>query len=495
MTRGTNAKRLSAVLVVAVLVVAVGAYADADADRRTAANSKLSSKVRLEACERLLAAEGLSKTERTWALLQRSMFYRWAEEYDKSLADLAEAEKLDPGNPRIHRDRAHAYFNNKKYTEAEAELTTALKLDPRYAWSWYVRGRTRVRLRKYDEALTDYDKALELSPRYFDAYSGRARLHVRRKDYDKAIRDCDGALALDPYYAGAYYVRGSAYDLTEKPAKALHDYAVAMTLDPNLDGPDRDLKKLVESTKAAGNAADPIAYEAPKKGLKVTYLQTLQVKQAKKDEMEEAIGALAGWFKKKRVPMPKRKALVVRAVIAHKDGATTVRPYNKHPDINRNKPPAETLDYYRTMWPTVFPMGNTGELLTIENDPAPLDALWPLKPGTKGTGSAKLTYIGPDPLTPQAQFLGCKKPGDRIPFGTITWTGGVVAREKVVVPAGVFDTVAIRFEETMEMSMFGRTRKVSSTITWWYAPSVRWWVKRTRDIGEDIIVDEAEAIE
>jgi len=45
-----------------------------------------------------------------------------------------------------------------------------------------------------------------------------------------------------------------------------------------------------------------------------------------------------------------------------------------------------------------------------------------------------------------------------------------VVREKVVGPAGAFETTVIRFEETMEMSMFGRTRKARSVVICWYAP-------------------------
>ena len=494
MTSRAMSKLLSVVVVMAVPWVAASALADKDADKRACANTRLDTKTRLAACSRLLAAEGLTKTERTWALIQRGTLYRRTEEYKKALADFAKAEELDPGNPEIYQDRARIYFNTERHAEADEQLTKALKLNPRHAWSWYARGRARVNQKKYDDALKDYDKALALSPRFFSAYSGRARLHIRRKNYKKAIKDCDGALALDPYYAGAYAVRGSAHGLTDKPKAAMHDHAVALSLNPNLDGPERDLKRLAAAATASGSTTDPVAYRPPKKGLSIAYLQTVRPKQAKKDDMEESIGALAGWFKKKRVPVPARRIFLIREVTAHKEGVATVRPRNKYPDIDRKKPPVATIDYYRSMWPTIFPMGRTGEALTIELERAPLDALWPLKVGTKGAGGAKLVYVGPDPLTPPAKFFGCKKPGDRIPFGQIKWTGGVVGREKVVVPAGVFQAIVIRFEEEMEIRMGGRSKKQSSTVTWWYAPSVRWWVKRTRQAGPDLIVDEAETI-
>ena len=117
-----------------------------------------------------------------------------------------------------------------------------------------------------------------------------------------------------------------------------------------------------------------------------------------------------------------------------------------------------------------------------------------MKVGNKGKGAAKLFFIGPDPLTPPAKFLGCKKPGDKIPFGQINWSGGVVGREKVTVPAGVFNTVVVKFQEETEIVMMGRSRKRSVEITWWYAPSVRWWVKRTQIAEGDIVTNEAVSI-
>ena len=327
-----------------------------------------------------------------------------------------------------------------------------------------------------------------------DAYSGRACLHIRRKNYKKAIKDGNGAIALNPYYAGAYALRGTAQDLLGNDKAALHDQAIAFSLDPNWIGPDRDLNRLAAAAKGSGTITGPVAYQPPKKGLSIAYLMTVRTKEPKKDEMEEAIGGLIGWFKKKRVPKPKAKRFLIRQVIAEKDGVTTVKPANKYPDTDRRKPPVATIDYYRSMWPMLFPMGSTGMALTIELDRKPLDALWPLKPGTQGAGGAKLFFVGPDPLTPQAEFFGCKKPGDRVPFGQMKWTGGVVGAEKVVVPAGVFETIVLRVEEEMEIVMMGRSRKQTSTVTWWYAPSVRWWVKRIRDTGTDLIVDEAETI-
>ena len=68
-------KSLSVVAVAVVLLAAGSAYADKDADKRAAGNSKLDTKTRMAACERLLAIEGLSKTERAWTSITRGGLY------------------------------------------------------------------------------------------------------------------------------------------------------------------------------------------------------------------------------------------------------------------------------------------------------------------------------------------------------------------------------------------------------------------------------------
>ena len=491
----TLSKSLSIVAVAVVLLLATVAYGDKDADKRAASNSKLDIKTRMAACERLLAIEGLSKTERAWALTWRGSFNRRTKKLKEAFADFDQAEKLDPDNPRIHRFRASAYYDSKKYKEADAELTKALKIEPRNSWSWYTRGRARERQRKYDDALKDYDKALELRPRYSSAYNGRAWVHNRLENYAKAIKDCDAAIAISPYYVSPYIARAKAHEKLDKTNKAIHDQAIARTLDPNLSGPKGALERLVKKASVSGSKAKPAEFQQPKKGLSISYLMTSGTVPPKQDEMEEAIGGLVSFFKKKRVPPPKSRMFVVREITAGTGDTTTIKPTRKYPDIDRRKPPVATIDYYRTLFPTVLPMGRTGPALTVEFDKAPLKTIWPLKVGNKAAGSAKFFFIGPDPLTPPAKFLGCKKPGDKIQLGTVKWSGQVVKSEKVVVPAGVFDAFVIRVEEEAEMVMMGRAQKRASVLTWWYAPSIRWWVKRTQEAGKNIVVNQAETIE
>ena len=475
-----------------VLLLAGLSHADKDSDKRTAGNTKLDTKTRLAACERLIAAKGLSNAERAWALIKRGYLYRRVKKYDAALADLDQAEKLAPGDPRIHRYRGWVCFDTKKYAQADTEFSKAVKLEPRYSWNYYMRARTRSKLKKDDQALKDYEKVLALNPRYYPAYDSRARMRVRLKDYAGAVKDCDAALAIDPYYAAAYTARGVAYEKLNKINQALHDQAVAVALDPNQEVATAYLRRLVKKATVSGDTTSPAVFKQPKKNMSISYLRTVSVVGPKMDEMEIAIRDIAEIFKNKRVPKPKSMTFLVRRVTACSGDATTVKATKKHPEIDRKKSGAATIDYHRTLLPTVLPMG--AESLTIEFDQDPLKALWPLKAGSKSAGGAKVFFVGPDPLTPRARFLGCKKPGDKIPCGRITWTGQVVKYDKVTVPAGVFDTFVIRLREDTEMVMFGRSKKSTAVLTWWYAPSVRWWVKRARQADKEIVINQAESI-
>ena len=58
-------------------------------------------------------------------------------------------------------------------------------------------------------------------------------------------------------------------------------------------------------------------------------------------------------------------------------------------------------------------------------------------------------------------------------------------------------TTALRIDatETISFNFMGRTREGSSTVSYWYAPSVRWWVKRLREVEGQLLIDEAAFIE
>lgn len=460
-------------------------------DKRDAANRKLDRTVRIAACTRLIDNAELTKQEHAQAYLQRGTLLRRNEEWDQAMADFDQCLLLDPGNPSAHKNRGFVYFNTNRFTDADAAFSQAIELDPRNEVHFFYRARARAALKKYDEAIADYSQALVFAPRYFSAYTGRARVHYQNQDYEQAIADCDAALSLDPYVADAYFVRGLAQEELKRREKAIHDFSLALILDPNIDGPEEGLQRLQATTEPA-EAGEPVKFLPPKEGITITYLQT-RGKAEQTSEADEFTAELLGWFKKKRVPVPTRKLFVSRKIGASNEGITSVTAGRRDAEPGAAQK-TSSFNYYRSLWPTVLP-GPAGLSLDVRFDAKAMNSLWPLTPGKQLEGTGKLELVGPDPLPPQAVFLGCKKPGDRVPMGSTAWKGGAIEWENIVIPAGTFKTVKLTFEDSVELNLFGRKTEHTSVVTLWYAPSVRWWVKRERKGDGNWIIDAAETIE
>jgi len=472
-------KRLAAALGVAMLAAAV--LADTASDKRDAANRRLDPEKRIAACTRLIEDETLTPREHAWAHAQRADTLRRQERYEESLKDYDRSIELDPESPDAHEGRGISLYLLDRYEEAEAAFTRVIELNPRGDWAWYLRGRARVFLKRYEEAMADYDRSLELDPRSFVAYSARGRLHLRLEDHEKAMEDAEGMIALDPYYPDGYEVRGRANEALGRTGPALHDFAVAFALDPNLEGPDGGLRRLVPQAEVEAIPPGPVAFVAPEDGTDFGFLQTIKP-QKKLTELDEAgLGDLLGWFKRQRVPRPTMKHFIDREVVSSDEGVTEMDPRDRLENDKDRIPDGLRISYYRALWPRVQPMGPE-ILLEIEHDRSAIDAFWPLEDGKTGEGSAVLRYVCPEEPTPMSQALGCE-PGKRIEMGGIVWKGRVVGREKVAVPAGVFEAVVVEFEETITMKVFGQSRTDSSHLTYWYAPSAGWWVKRVRRYG------------
>jgi len=334
---------------------------------------------------------------------------------------------------------------------------------------------------------------LALDPAYYPALTLRARLYRIEKNYRQALADSHSALVLSPYDAYEYFARGWTHEKLGQKDKAIHDYLVAKALDPNIVGLRRALYSLVGKSKTKLDQSRTAKYEPPRKGLKLVYLQTISNRGPAKSEVEDAIGDLKNWFRKKPEPAPQRAQWFLREVIDHDNyGQPTVR-LRPHGRRSRVRYKVTELNYHRSIWPAQlpFPGGN----LDIKVDSEFLGALFPLKVGNKAQCEAPLEFVAPAKLRPQDKFLGAKKPGDKLPFGNVKWKAHVVGWEQLTVGAGTFDTVVVKCEEQMTLELLGRAKANKSVVTWWYAPSIGWWVKRTRSLEGKLITDEAMTVE
>jgi tetratricopeptide (TPR) repeat protein len=136
------------------------------------------------------------------------------EEWDRALADAAEAIALAPKDALAHALRAGAHLGRaadwNNLVEAErafADADRAARLDPQLARALYARGLARTFRRELKEALADCEAAVKLSPQSAEALHARGQVHEKRHAHGPARRDYDEALRLDPAYADAYLSR------------------------------------------------------------------------------------------------------------------------------------------------------------------------------------------------------------------------------------------------------------------------------------------------
>ncbi len=155
------------------------------------------------------------------------------EDYERALADCAQAIALDPTQTIAYKVRALAYAEKGDFERAIADYSRVIELDPKDARAYYRRGRAYAERGDLDNAIADYTQTIALDPSDAFAYYYRARAYAERGDLDRAIADYTQSIALDPSDAFAYYERARAQYKQGKLDAAIADYTQSIELDPS----------------------------------------------------------------------------------------------------------------------------------------------------------------------------------------------------------------------------------------------------------------------
>ena len=99
-------------------------------------------------------------------------------EWEKAIADLDAAIRLDAGQPFPHFNRGFAYFRQGKFEKAIADYDEAIRLEPKYADAYRDRGYARAMSGKPREGLRDLNRAIELNPQDQAAYNSRGAAYA-----------------------------------------------------------------------------------------------------------------------------------------------------------------------------------------------------------------------------------------------------------------------------------------------------------------------------
>jgi tetratricopeptide (TPR) repeat protein len=186
-----------------IAIVAVAAFAGGGGSARGAAppdppDCRIDEEAKVAAnldatCDAAIAAE---KDPRTKAelLFRRAYQRNEAERYEEAMADLDEAKRLDPSNPKVLHERGYTLGSLGRYREAVVDLDLEAKLNPNDPRVYQERAYSRFPLGDLEGVYADRDREVALAPDDVDAIVSRAgaarwlgRFELAKSDLDLAL--------------------------------------------------------------------------------------------------------------------------------------------------------------------------------------------------------------------------------------------------------------------------------------------------------------------
>ncbi len=157
------------------------------------------------------------------------------EQYDKAIANLDEAIRLDPESIYAYFKRGKAKSNLGDNIDAISDYDKAIELNPENVLNYISRGLSRNNLGDHKGAINDYDKVIKINSQEVAAYINRGNAKQKLGDYKGAISDYDNAIELNSEYAAvAYLNRSLAKKALGQQDAAKADFEKAMELDPDI---------------------------------------------------------------------------------------------------------------------------------------------------------------------------------------------------------------------------------------------------------------------
>ena len=158
----------------------------------------------------------------------------YSEKYDsvvEAIIDLGSIQP-DPQFAKSYKYRGDAYLELAQYDKALADYAQAISLNPNYVEAYRSRANFYLDTGKVDLALADYSQIIAIDPQDISAYMIRGRIYSvgSSKDIAMALADFNKVISLSPESADAYEYRGYLYKELEKVAEAKKDLEKAASL-------------------------------------------------------------------------------------------------------------------------------------------------------------------------------------------------------------------------------------------------------------------------
>ena len=167
-----------------------------------------------------------------YAYVSRSGEYANRGDWNRAVADMNEAVRLDPNCVSTYMERAGLYQKKGDHTIAIADFTEAIRLDRNNYVGYLRRGVAREEHGDLDAAVSDFTAVIRLN-RYTPTagYWHRAGVQLKKGKLDAAMADVNAAIQSDPNCAEAYQCRARIYEKQGNAAKAKQDLARAKELE------------------------------------------------------------------------------------------------------------------------------------------------------------------------------------------------------------------------------------------------------------------------
>jgi tetratricopeptide (TPR) repeat protein len=210
------------VLVVATLTPAM-AEPTLGNDLDTCHDRQVDAKLRLDACEKVIAAGQATGKDLSIALGVRGGALTNKGDYDKAIVTFSAAHDADPDNVGIIDARGIAYERKGQDDLAMADYNLALQKQPKFGAAYNNRGTIYLRKGAFQSALDDFNAAVKYTPKMYIAHTNRGRVETFNKDFDAALADFAAAEQIDPAPPQAAMHRCMTYTAMGKYDAAIVD--------------------------------------------------------------------------------------------------------------------------------------------------------------------------------------------------------------------------------------------------------------------------------
>lgn len=151
---------------------------------------------------------------------------------DAAIADLEQAEDLDPSNDAVMQQLTALYIKVNRFTDAERIANRAIVLDKGDADSYSLLGDVYASEQKYDDARAQFNIAAEKDPKSAQPMVQIAQTYASQDNIPAALQFVERAIALDPKDLQTLIFKADLYARQHDDQRAVAAYDDAIVAAP-----------------------------------------------------------------------------------------------------------------------------------------------------------------------------------------------------------------------------------------------------------------------